>query len=245
MQRGSAVCSLVARSGLPPRYAAARDFGAASGSGRRRIGLAAIAWAASFAAVAALRTKMGEDAFARWQRSMDLAQRPRLLTGMEQAVLRQAVAPLLADLAASGMSLPDIRGEAHEERRAASVCGWIHGPGRTGQGIWVLLDSRPAEQVVQLAGQIQRSAADQLAGAGRSPEWPACPGHSGSPHRLEPEVRDGVAVWACRGKRPGDLAHRRAADVRRCLWGQETTPPAVNPGLVPGAGARSCSWAGA
>jgi len=140
---------------------------------------------------------MGEEAFEHWQRSRELLRHPRPLDDIERAVLRQAVTPLLADLAASGMSLPDIREEAHEERAAASVCAWIQGPGRTGVGISVLLDSSPAGRVAQLAEQFQNWAADQLHDAGRSPEWPACPEHPGPPHRLEPEVRDGAAVWAC------------------------------------------------
>jgi hypothetical protein len=148
------------------------------------------------AAVAALREEMGEEAFARWQRRRELLVSPRPLTDMERAVLRQAVAPLLADLAASGMSVPDIRDEAHEEREAAA-CGWIQGPGRTGAGIWVMLDSSPAEQVTELAEQLQNWAADQLHDAGRRPEWPGCPQHPSPAHRLEPQVRDGRAAWVC------------------------------------------------
>ena len=40
----------------------------------------------------------------------------RRLLLRERAVLRQAVAPLLADLAASGLSVPDVREQAHDER---------------------------------------------------------------------------------------------------------------------------------
>lgn len=148
------------------------------------------------AAVAALREEMGEEAFARWQRSRELLHNPRPLMGMEAAVLRQAVAPLLADLAAGGLGLPDVREEAHEEREA-SVCGWIQGPGHTGEGISVLLDSSPGEQVAQLAEQFQNWAADQLHDAGRPPEWPECPQHPSPLHRLDPQVRDGRAVWVC------------------------------------------------
>jgi hypothetical protein len=121
---------------------------------------------------------------------------PRPLTPVEAAVLRQAAEPLLADLAASGLDVPDIRDEAHQEREAA-VCGWIQGPGRTGEGIWVLLDSPPAEQVTALAEQVQNWAADQLHDAGRPPEWPQCPQHPSPPHRLDPQLRDGRASWVC------------------------------------------------
>lgn len=147
------------------------------------------------AAVTALREAMGEEAFAYW-RARVLLDNPGPLTDMERAVLRQAAAPLLADLAASGMSLPDIRDEAREEREAA-VCGWIQGPGRTGEGIWIPLDSSPAEQVTQLAEQLQNWAADQLHEAGRPRGWPACPQHPSPLHGLVPQVRDGRAVWVC------------------------------------------------
>jgi hypothetical protein len=140
---------------------------------------------------------LGKEAFARLQRSRALSVSPRSLTDTERAVLRRGVAPLMADLAASGMNLPDIGEEAHEEREAVSACGWIRGPGGTGQGIWVLLDTSPAVQIAQLAEQFQNWAADQLHDAGRPPEWPACPQHAGAPHRLEPEVRDDRAVWTC------------------------------------------------
>ena len=148
------------------------------------------------AAVAALRDELGEEAFAHWQRRREMLHSARPLTRMESAVLRQAAAPLLADLAASSLGLPDIRDEAHEEREAA-VCGWIQGPGRTGEGIWVLLDSSPAEQIAQLAEQLQNWAADQLDDAGRPPEWPECPQHPSPPRRLDPQVREGRAAWVC------------------------------------------------
>lgn len=141
---------------------------------------------------------MGEEAFERWQRDRELSRNPRPLTEVERAVLRQAAAPLLADLATSGMSLPDIRDEAHEERwEAPSVCGWIQRPDGTGEGIWVLLDSPAAEQVAQLAEQFQNWAADRLHDAGRPPEWPTCPQHPTPPRRLDPQVRDGRAAWVC------------------------------------------------
>ena len=149
------------------------------------------------AALAALREEIGQEASERWQRGGELQRNPRLLTGVKRAVLRRAAAPLLADLAASGMSLPDIREEAHEEREAPSVCGWIQRPGGTGEGICVLLDSPAAEQVAQLAEQFQDWAADRLHDAGRPPEWPACPQHPSPPHRLDPQVRDGRAAWVC------------------------------------------------
>ncbi len=144
-----------------------------------------------------MREMLGEEGFAHWQRSGELSDNPRPLTDTERAVLRRAAAPLLADLAASGLPLPDIREEAHEERGLPSVCGWIQGPGGTGEGIYVLLDSSPAQQVAQLAEQFQDWATDRQLDADRPLDWPACPRHPSAPHRLTPEVRDDRAVWTC------------------------------------------------
>jgi hypothetical protein len=119
----------------------------------------------------------------------------RPLTDGERAVIRDTAAPLLRDLAVSGLVLPDIRYEAHEDRGSGAVCAWIQGPGSTGAGIWIWLSS-PAEQVTGLAEQFQNWAADKLHDAGVAPEWPECPVHPES-RRLSPEVRDAVAIWLC------------------------------------------------
>jgi hypothetical protein len=147
-------------------------------------------------AEASLRKALGEEGYAHWQRSRDLDQNPRPLTDGEREVLRRTAAPLLADLAASGLPVADIRDEAHEKREEA-VCGWIQGPRGTGQGIWVLPGFTPAEQVVQLAEQIQAWAADRLHDADRPLGWPPCPLHPAAPHQLTPQARDDRAVWTC------------------------------------------------
>jgi hypothetical protein len=147
-------------------------------------------------ALAALRDTMGDEVFERIQLSRELHKHPRPLTDVERRVLRETVAPLLRDLAASGMSLPDIREEAREDRGDEAVCAWIQGPGVTGEGISIWLDSSSADQVAELAEQIQNWAADKLHDAGHPPEWPRCPEHP-TPHRLSPEVRDSFAVWIC------------------------------------------------
>jgi hypothetical protein len=168
--------------------------------------------------LSALRGMVDAETFERVQRSRDRHRQPRPLAGSEREVVRETAAPLLRDLAASGLPQLDIRYEAHEDRGDEAVCAWMVGPGRTGTGIWIWLDSTPADQVTELAEQFQNWAADQLVEAGRSPEWPACPAHRVS-HGLNAQARDGVAVWVCPeggqviceigalGK-PGGSAHR-------------------------------------
>jgi len=146
--------------------------------------------------LAAIRDRAGDEAAECWQRSRELLRHPRPLTDPERGVVRETTAPLLRDLAASGMTLPDIREEARHYEGTETVCAWIQGPGGTGEGISIRLDCSPAERVAWLAEQFQNWAADQLHDAGRPPEWPECPEHP-VPHRLEPEVRDGAAVWTC------------------------------------------------
>jgi hypothetical protein len=108
---------------------------------------------------APLREMAGEEEFGRIQRSRELRDHPRPLVDVESSVLQETAAPLLRDLAATGMSLPDIREEAHEDRGTEAVCAWIQGSGRTGEGLCIWLDSSPARRVEQLAGQFQSWAA--------------------------------------------------------------------------------------
>ena len=144
-----------------------------------------------------LQDLIGKEAYEHSQRSAELSRHPRLLTDAERAVLRETVAPLLRDLTATSMTLPDIREEAHEDRGTAAVCAWIQGSdGIGGEGIWIWLDRPIAERVAALAEQLQQWAADRLYDAGQPPGWPQCPDHPRS-HELSPEVRASSAVWIC------------------------------------------------
>jgi hypothetical protein len=142
-----------------------------------------------------VREMLGEEVYQRMQRTRELLRHPQPLTEADAAVLRAAAAPLLRDLAATRMPLPDIRTEAYEDR-PWSICGWIAGRGMTGQGIWVMRDGSPADQVRELAEQFRNWASDVLVDAGQSPEWPPCPEHDRG-HGLWADVRGGAAVWVC------------------------------------------------
>jgi hypothetical protein len=144
---------------------------------------------------AAMREMLGDEMYQRMQRSRELLRNPRPLSDADAEVLRAALAPVLRDVAATGLRLPEIRYEAHEDREW-SVCGWIAEPGGFGEGISVMRDRPHAEQVWQLAEQFQNWAADQLVDAGRTPTWPLCPEHDLA-HGLEPDVRNSSAVWVC------------------------------------------------
>ncbi len=142
-----------------------------------------------------IREMLGEEVYQRVQRTSELLRNPQPLTEEDAAVLRAALAPVLRDLAATGLPLPEVRMEAHEDR-PWSVCGWIAGPGVYGTGISVMRDRSHAEQVRELAEQFQNWAADVLVDAGQSPAWPLCPEHDRG-HGLLADDRDGTAVWVC------------------------------------------------
>jgi len=146
---------------------------------------------------ARLRARVGDEAFARIQRSLELSLSPRPLTNDERAVLRETIAPLLRDLEASRRALPEIREEAHEDYGENAVCAWIQDNGRCGQGIRVWLFSSPAERLRDLAEELQSWAGDVQVDPARRP-WPDCPDHPGS-HNLSAVTRDEVAVWRCPG----------------------------------------------
>jgi hypothetical protein len=146
---------------------------------------------------ARLRARVGDEAFARIQRSLELSLSPRPLTNDERAVLRETIAPLLRDLEASRRALPEIREEAHEDYGENAVCAWIQDNGRCGQGIRVWLFSSPAERLRDLAEELQSWAGDVQVDPARRP-WPDCPDHPGS-HNLSAVTRYEVAVWRCPG----------------------------------------------
>jgi len=148
--------------------------------------------------MADLRPRIGDEAFDRMQRSRELTRHPRPLTRAQTEVLWQALAPVLRDLEATSQTLPDIREEAHEDPGQDAVCAWIQGPGGTGEGIRVWLNGSEAFQLYSLAEQLQSWKVDQLADSGQAPIWPRCPAHPHADrHRLEPGIRDEVAVWRC------------------------------------------------
>jgi hypothetical protein len=69
-------------------------------------------------------------------------------------------------------------------------------PDGSGMGIWVDVAQPRADQVAQVADQVQEWAVEALWGAGRSAIWPECPTHPAS-HPLKATVIDVEPVWIC------------------------------------------------
>jgi hypothetical protein len=155
--------------------------------------------------LAALRGVFGDAVVETMRRDMALHEDPRPLTDREREVLREAAAPVLRDIAASGAIGLDLREEARADRGDEIVYAWMSGPdGITGVDIWVAVGSSAAERVAGLAEQLQEWEVEELCSAGRSATWPECPEHPNS-HPLEPVVEEegSGAVWRC--PRSGDV----------------------------------------
>jgi hypothetical protein len=138
-----------------------------------------------------MRSRIGDEAFERHMRTQELMERPRELTDVQKALLRDALAPIVRDLEVTGQTLPFIREESREDLGDDAICAWIEGPDRTGQGIRVWLNGGADYQLYSLAEQVQEWTADQWE------TWPPCPVHLDADHRLEPDIRDDKAVWYC------------------------------------------------
>jgi hypothetical protein len=142
--------------------------------------------------MADLRARIGDKAVDQFQRSMVLHRQPRPLAGDQAAVLREAVAPVLRDLRATGETLPDIREESHHDRGQDAVCAWVQGPGQYGQGLDVWLNGSAAFQLYSLAEQLQSWKVDQL---GPGSWWPRCPQHVDC--GLTADIDGELPVWVC------------------------------------------------
>ncbi len=135
--------------------------------------------------LAALRERLGDEMVDGMQRARELHEHPRPLTEHEREVLQAAAAPVLRDMAASGVIVLDIQEQAHADRGAEAVCAWVRGlDGLRGMSISIRLAGLAAERVAELADQLQEFEIDELWLAGRSASWPECPEHPNS-HPLE------------------------------------------------------------
>lgn len=122
---------------------------------------------------------------------------PRPLTDGERTRLREALAPALRDIEASGAIRPVIREETCDSVAADFVSVMAWSADGTGMGVHVPTEPTAAERVARLAEQLQEWEIEELAAAGRPATWPECPEHPDS-HPLEPIAAGGTrAVWRC------------------------------------------------
>jgi hypothetical protein len=99
------------------------------------------------------------------------------------------------DLVSSGALIP-ILTESIGYDTEIQVWAAVWWPDGGGRGIGTLKQASLPERVAYLADHVQEAEVEALWSAGRSAVWPHCPKHPNN-HPLHPEVRDGIAVWAC------------------------------------------------
>ena len=119
----------------------------------------------------------------------------RRLTADESSALRDALAPVLQDLAASGGPAPEIVEHSWDDDPEV-VSGFLFRPGLGGQGIRVQVGWPAAERTADLADQVHEWAVEARWQSGRNATWPECPDHPNS-HPLAPVVESAGAVWRC------------------------------------------------
>ncbi len=109
-------------------------------------------------------------------------------------LLREALEPVLRDVAATGAPMPDVRdGDWAGDADTASAVLWSRDG--NGAGVQVRLSGSGADRVAHVADQVQEFVIEELAGLAAT-NWPVCPRHP-TTHPLEAMSKDGVAVWAC------------------------------------------------
>jgi len=117
------------------------------------------------------------------------------------SVLREAVEPVLRDLARTGMDPPRFDDDDWiGDREYVSAMMWsVDG---SGSGLSVQRAASLEDRIAQAADQVQEWAIeDQLWGSGRSTNWPPCPNHPET-HPLQANVVGSKPMWVC----PADLS---------------------------------------
>jgi hypothetical protein len=117
--------------------------------------------------------------------------RPDMLVTMTDEVLASALAPVLRDLARSGLPAPRIESS-----------DWIVDPNQpsamlwatdgSGTGVHVSRFDSPEGRIAAAADKVQEWVLDELWGR----PWPECPRHPAS-HPMEARATEVAAVWFC------------------------------------------------
>lgn len=119
---------------------------------------------------------------------------PVLHAGTVNDVLSRALEPVLRDIRASGVPVPDIRDDDWaDDPQVATAMLWS--PDGSGTGVRVDVDAAEAERVAMVADQVQEWVIEELWGQAAT-NWPPCPNHPHS-HPLSVSTRDDVAFWVC------------------------------------------------
>jgi len=110
--------------------------------------------------------------------------------------LTEALGPVLRDLESTSPDLRAVVRDGSWPGIDGQLTGTISGPGRFGQGVFVMAGEPVPEQIAAVADQVQEWAVEELCSIGQPTNWPQCPEHPHT-HPLTPVVRGGEAVWMC------------------------------------------------
>jgi hypothetical protein len=107
--------------------------------------------------------------------------------------LRRALQPVLRDLRTTGGPVPEIIDEEWTDW-PGDAGAYLRGPDSV-VGVRVLVHQPPAEQVAEVADQVQDWAVEALRGTAPT-NWPRCPSHPRT-HPLRAEARADGPWWVC------------------------------------------------
>lgn len=112
-----------------------------------------------------------------------------------EEILREALEPVLRDVASSGLLVPRFEDKDWNEQ-PEHPCAMLWNPDGTGRGVSVSREETVEDRIAQAADQVQEAVIEaQL--WGRAPtNWPRCPYHPVS-HPMLATAEGGLAVWVC------------------------------------------------
>ncbi|MFF3646086.1 hypothetical protein [Streptomyces sp. NPDC002564] len=109
--------------------------------------------------------------------------------------LARALGPVLRDLSATCAVRAAVTVAKDFVSPGADVV-MVCAPDGSGRGVSVAEHCGAAEQVADVADQVQEWVVEELCALLRPAVWPECPAHPGT-HPLAAGVERGVAVWSC------------------------------------------------
>ncbi|WP_286929706.1 MULTISPECIES: hypothetical protein [Aeromicrobium] len=110
-------------------------------------------------------------------------------------ILSEAMAPVLRDLARSGLTPPRIdESDWSGDPDHPSAMMWA--PDGTGRGISVQRSAPEPERLASAADQVQEWAIESILWGTAPTNWPQCPRHPAH-HPLLASTSDTSAVWVC------------------------------------------------
>jgi hypothetical protein len=109
-------------------------------------------------------------------------------------LLKQAMEPILRDLAGAGIAAPRVDDDDWaDDPDSVSAMLWSHDG--SGTGVRVSRSASAFERIAAIADQVQEWAIHEL-WPEEPTNWPPCRNHPNG-HPLEATSRAGAAVWAC------------------------------------------------